>query len=176
MVETWQRPVVQRLRQVGFWFIIVALAFFVYRRFAPAMELEDLGPAPPLEMTSLDGDTYRLDELRGRVVVVNVWATWCPPCRVETPGFVRLQDEFGEKVQFLGVSTDNSGAEVREFAEQMEINYPLLVGMNRAGEGYHVPVLPTTVLIDRNGRVRFQHEGLLLAHALRPALDALLLE
>src|SRR5690606_518528 len=104
-VEVWRRPGVRRLRQVGYWLLVGALAFFVYRRFAPSVTLDDLGPAPPLEMAALDGETVRLDDLRGRVVVVNVWATWCPPCRVETPGFVGLQEEFAGEVRFLGLST-----------------------------------------------------------------------
>lgn len=176
IAEAWRRPGVQRLRQTGYWLLIAALAFFVYRRFAPSVDLADLGPAPPLEMTALDGEIVRLADLRGQVVVVNVWATWCPPCRVETPGFVDLQAEFDGEVQFLGLSVDDSEADVRAFAEDYGINYPLLVGPNRAGDGYRVPVLPTTLLIDRNGRVRFRHEGLLLAHALRPALRALVRE
>ena len=174
--DLWQRPGVRRLRRIGYWLLIAALAFFVYRRFAPAVALDDLGPAPPLEMTALDGETVRLDDLRGQVVVLNVWATWCPPCRVETPGFVDLQDAFEGEVQFLGLSTDADVADVRRFAAQMGVNYPLLVGPNRAGDGYHVPALPTTFLIDRDGRVRFRHEGLLLAHALRPTLRALVRE
>lgn len=174
--RAWNRPDVQRARRIGYWLLVAGLAFVVYRRFAPSVELGDLGPAPPLEMTALDGGTVRLDDFRGRVVVVNVWATWCPPCRVETPGFVGLQAEFDGEVQFLGLSTDESEADVRAFAEEYGINYPLLVGPNRAGRGYRVPALPTTLLVDRDGRVRFRHEGLLLAHALRPALRALVRE
>lgn len=171
--EAWDRPGVQRARRVGYWLLLAALALFAYRRFAPSVDLDDLGPAPPLEMTALDGKTVRLADLRGQVVVVNVWATWCPPCVVETPGFVELQAEFAGDVQFLGLSADESEADVRAFAERHGINYPLLIGSNRAGAGYRVPVFPTTFLIDKDGRVRFRHEGLLLAHALRPALRAL---
>lgn len=174
--EAWSRPGVRRARQVGAWLLVAALALFVYRRFAPSVELGDLGPAPPIGMTTPDGGTVRLDDFRGQVVVVNVWATWCPPCVVETPGFVELQGEFAGDVQFLGLSVDDSVPAVRAFAERYGVNYPLLVGPNRAGDGYRVPVLPTTFLIDRGGRVRFRHEGLLLAHALRPALRALVRE
>lgn len=171
--EAWTRPGMQRARRAGYWLLLAALALFFYRRFAPSVDLDDLGPAPPIEMATLDGQTVRLADLRGRVVVVNVWATWCPPCVVETPGFVDLQEEFAGDVQFLGLSVDDAEADVRAFAERHGVNYPLLVGPNRAGAGYRVPVLPTTVLIDREGRVRFRHEGLLLAHALRPALRTL---
>lgn len=171
--EAWNRPGVRRARGIGYWLLLAVLALVVYRRLAPSVELDDLGPAPPLEMATLGGETLRLADLRGQVVVVNVWATWCPPCRVETPGFVALQAEFTGEVQFLGLSVDDTEADVRAFAAKYGINYPLLFGPNRAGSGYHVPVLPTTFLVDKDGRVRFRHEGLLLAHALRPALRAL---
>lgn len=163
----------QWVGRVAWWAFLVALVFVVYRRFAPPVPLHDLGAAPALVMRALDGDTISLASLHGQVVVINVWATWCPPCRVETPGFVGLQERFGSDVQFLGLSTDDSEEEVREFAERVKINYPLLVGRNLAGSGYSVAVLPTTFLIDRGGRIRFRHEGLLLAHALRPAIDRL---
>ena len=171
-----QRKAVRRVGNVAYWVFIALLAYVVYRRFAPSVDLADLGPAPPIEMKTLEGDVVRLADLRGRVVVVNVWATWCPPCRVEIPGFIDLQREFAEDVQFLGLSTDDVVEEVRAFAAERDFNYPLLVGPNRAGSGYHVPVLPTTFLVDRDGRIRFRHEGLLLAHALRPALRALVQE
>lgn len=174
--EAWNRPRMLLARRVGYWLLMAVVVFFVYRRFAPSVDLDDLGPAPPLEMATLDGETVRLADLRGRVVVVSVWATWCLPCRVETPGFVGLQSEFEGEVQFLGLSTDDSDADVRAFADEYDVNYPMLVGPNYAGTGYHVPLLPTTILIDRDGHVRFQHEGLLLAHALRPALRALISE
>jgi peroxiredoxin len=172
--EAWKSPLAKRIRDVSYWVILAVLLFVLYRRIAPSVEFEDLGPAPPIEMTRLDGGEFRLSDLRGQVVVVNVWATWCPPCRVEMPGFVKLQREFDGDVQFVGLSTDDSVEDVRRFAEQMEINFPLLVGPNRSGNAYHVPVLPTTFLIDRHGHIRFVHEGLFLAHSLRPALRELI--
>lgn len=176
MTDMWRSPVAQRVRLVGSWVLIIVLALFVYRRVAPAVEFEDFGQAPPIEMATLDEGHFSLDALRGQVVVVNVWATWCPPCRFEMPGFVKLQREFEGDVQFVGLSTDDSTDDVRKFVDNHGINFPILVGPNRAGTGYHVPVLPTTFLIDRNGHVRFVHEGLFLAHSLRPALRSLVRE
>jgi thiol-disulfide isomerase/thioredoxin len=171
--KAWNAPTTLRVRQIGYWVIMGVLLFYVYRRVAPSVEFDDFGLAPPIEMATLDGGQFTLDGVRGKVVVVNVWATWCPPCRFEMPGFVKLQREFEGDVVFVGLSTDDSVEPVHEFVESMGINFPILVGPNRAGTGYHVPVLPTTVLIDRNGHVRFIHEGMFLAHALRPALRAL---
>jgi peroxiredoxin len=172
----WNAPVARRVRQIGYWVIIAVMVFVLYRRVAPSIEFEDYGPAPAIEMTTLEGAHFSLDDLRGQVVVVNIWATWCPPCRFEMPGFVKLQDEFEEDVVFVGLSTDDTIEPVREFAENMGINFPILIGRNHAGTAYHVPTLPTTFLIDRQGHIRFVHEGLFLAHALRPALRALVRE
>lgn len=171
-----RRPAVLRVRRIAYWVAIVALLFILIRRVAPPLDLTDLGEAPPLEMTSLDGEDIRLSDYRGKVVVVNVWATWCPPCRFETPGFVRLQEEFGSDVRFLGVSTDTERTPVVDFAERMEMNYPVMTGRNRAGNGYNVSVLPTTIVIDKEGHMRMYHQGALLSHALRRALTELVAE
>jgi peroxiredoxin len=174
--SVWRSPVAIRIRQVGYWTAIAVLVITFYRRVAPTVKFEDLGPAPALEMVDLEGELVRLSDLRGQVVVVNVWATWCPPCRIEMPGFVQLQEEFEGTVQFLGLSMDREPEDVRRFAERVEINFPLLVGRNSGGNGYNTPVLPTTFLIDRDGRVRYRHEGLFLSHAMRRALRALVQE
>lgn len=153
---------------------------FLVRRIHPAVDLDhDLGAAPDFILMDLDDQPFRLASHRGRVVVVNFWATWCPPCRAEIPGFISLQNEFqDEDVLFVGISLDEDGAEaVRPYAANREINYPILLdghGVARSFGG--VGVLPTTLLIDRGGHIRFRHEGFLLPRALRPAIRTLLEE
>ena len=169
----WASPGGLRMRRVAYWVAMAGLMALVVRRYVPDYDLLDLGPAPPLEHADLAGAPVGLDAFAGRVVVVNVWATWCPPCIIETPGFVDLSREFAGDVQFLGVSVDDDPALVRAFAETHEVGYPLLVGPNRAGPAWAAPVLPTTYVVDRSGRVRLRHEGLLLEPALRPVLRAL---
>ncbi|GAB5550117.1 MAG: hypothetical protein SangKO_098770 [Sandaracinaceae bacterium] len=169
----WESPAGRRARRVVYWLVLTALAVVVVRRYLPDYDLPDLGPAPPLAYADLDGETVRLDAFAGQVVVVNVWATWCPPCVVETPGFVDLAAEFEDDVQFLGVSADQDTSLVRPFGERYSVTYPLLVGPNLAGPPLAAPVLPTTYVVDRRGRVRMRHEGLLLEPALRPVLRTL---
>ena len=169
----WASPRGRRARRVAYWATMAALVGLIVWRYVPDYRLPDLGAAPPLEHADLDGAPVRLDDFQGQVVVVNVWATWCPPCVVETPGFVDLADEFAGDVQFLGVSVDDDPALVRAFAERHDVRYPLLVGPNRAGPAWAAPVLPTTYVVDRRGRVRLRHGGLLLEPALRPVLRAL---
>ena len=107
---------------------------------------------------------------------MNVWATWCPPCVVETPGFVDLAAEFAGDVQFLGVSVDEDPGAVAPFAARYGVTYPLLLAATVRGQRIEAPVLPTTLVIDRAGRVRMRHEGLLLEPALRPVLKRLVRE
>jgi len=158
---------------VAGWVLVAVLAVVVVRRYLPDYDLPDLGPAPDAVHATLGGDPTGPADFRGRVVVLNVWATWCPPCVVETPGFVDLSREFAGDVQFLGLSVDADPADVRAFADRHGVPYPLLVGPPLSGAGPYAPVLPTTLVIDRAGRVRLRHEGLLVEPALRPILRTL---
>ncbi|WP_412061267.1 TlpA family protein disulfide reductase [Rubrivirga sp. IMCC45206] len=170
---TASRALGARLGSVAGWALVAVLAVVVVRRYVPDYDLPDLGPAPDASHATLDGDPTGPADFGGRVVVLNVWATWCPPCVVETPGFVDLSREFADDVQFLGLSVDDDPADVRAFAARHGVPYPLLVGPPLSGAMPHAPVLPTTLVIDRAGRVRLRHEGLLLEPALRPILRTL---
>ncbi|WP_412069148.1 TlpA family protein disulfide reductase [Rubrivirga sp. IMCC43871] len=169
---TWRRRAWVALQ----WGAILVLAVVAFRRLVPDLDLPDLGPAPVLTYRALDGRAVGPADYDGQVVVLNVWATWCPPCVVETPGFVDLQEEFAGDVQFLGLSQDEDPADVRAFAARYGVEYPLLVGPPTAGAAPPTAVLPTTFVIDRSGRVRMRHEGLLVEPALRSALRTLVAE
>ena len=158
------------------WGAVLGLAVVAFRRLVPDLDLPDLGPAPEVVYAALDGSEHGPAAYRGQVVVLNVWATWCPPCVVETPGFVDLQAEFAGDVQFLGISQDTDPADVRAFAARHGVEYPLLLGPPTSGAAPPTVVLPTTFAIDRQGRVRMRHEGLLLEPALRSALRTLVAE
>lgn len=130
-------------------------------------------------LPDLRGDSQPLAQWKGKVLVVNFWATWCPPCLKEIPEFIRMQDQLGEKgVQFVGIAIDDRD-KVAEFAARMGINYPLLMGelegiglARRAGN--RLGGLPFTVVIDRRGATAKVELGVLDEHKLRPILDALL--
>ncbi|MCG3201915.1 MAG: Thiol-disulfide oxidoreductase ResA [Gammaproteobacteria bacterium] len=119
-----------------------------------------------------------LSEFDGRVVVVNFWATWCPPCREEIPDFVKLQAKYAaSNVQFIGVAMDRVDA-VREFLKRTPINYLVLVG-DETGTitrqyGNEMAVLPYTVVIDRSGRIAAVRRGLFRHDDLDETLRALL--
>lgn len=121
-----------------------------------------------------------MDDWRGRVVVLNFWATWCAPCRAEIPGFIALQREFGDaQVRFVGVSLDEEGAAVvRPYAREMGINYPLITqdaqAVAEAYGGHYV--VPTTFVIDQEGRIRQRYMRAVPEGQLRPVLQTLLAE
>ncbi|MBT5904084.1 MAG: TlpA family protein disulfide reductase [Opitutaceae bacterium] len=119
---------------------------------------------PEWSLARLDGSVLRSSDLRGKVVVLDFWATWCPPCRAEIPGYIEMQrDLAGEDLVIVGVSLDEGGpAVVQEFADRMGINYELVMGDNEVVNGFGgVQVIPTTFLIDREGQVRHRKEGMM---------------
>ncbi len=127
----------------------------------------------------LDGQVARLDHLRGRVLIVNFWATWCEPCREEIPLFLRLRREYAAKrVEFAGIAIDQA-MKVIAFAEQFRIDYPLvLAGMDaielvrRAGN--QAGVLPYTVVLDREGSLAARLLGQVTEDELRASINPLI--
>ncbi len=118
--------------------------------------------APDWHLTSLDGKAIKLSDFKGKVVVLNFWATWCPPCRREVPDFVALQKQYADKgLVIIGVSLDEGGAAVvKPFVKKMGINYPVVMGDQKTIAAYGgVQVVPTTFIIDKTGKVAAQHEG-----------------
>lgn len=135
--------------------------------FANAWRIGAVGQAPGDDVAaailgstlqSLDGAPQTLAGLRGRILVINYWATWCAPCREEIPLFVRLQQEYAAKnVQFVGIAVDQAD-KVRSFAKEFNINYPLLIAGLDAVElsrkaGNKAGVLPYTLILDRSGKI-----------------------
>jgi len=130
-------------------------------------------------MPDLAGTQTSLAQWRGKILVVNFWATWCVPCREEIPDFVRLQGEFGDKgVQFVGIAADQAD-KVTLFANEFRINYPLLIGSFGALDlakhvGNRISALPFTVVLDRDGRLIHRQLGALKVEKLRSIFGELL--
>ncbi|HEX3821648.1 MAG TPA: cytochrome c biogenesis protein CcdA [Candidatus Sulfotelmatobacter sp.] len=113
-------------------------------------------PAPDFTLESLDGQSVTLSGLRGKAVLLNFWATWCGPCKIETPWLVELQDQYANQgLQVVGVAMDDSGKdEIAKFAKDMGMNYPVLLGKEAVGDEYGgVPALPESFFIGRDGKI-----------------------
>jgi peroxiredoxin len=169
-----------RLWRYGSWGVLLVTLVYAYRSVSPNIDLSQrYDPAPDFELRDMNGNVFRLSDQRGEVVVLNFWATWCPPCRAEIPGFVRLQREFaGDGVRFVGISLDEEGfTVVRPFASKHGLNYAQVVDRGEVAHRYGgISSVPTTFLIDREGRIRYVHSGLLLRRALGSALRELVNE
>jgi peroxiredoxin len=112
--------------------------------------------APDFSLAALDGTTMKLSDYRGKAVLLNFWATWCEPCKVEMPWFVELQNKYGQQgLQILGVAMDDAtNKEISDFAKKMGVNYPIMIGKEAVGDQYGgLPYLPSTFYIDREGKV-----------------------
>ena len=141
---------------------VVALS--LRQRYAPAASISPSAshlPAPDFNLSQLDGRTLRLSSYRDKIVLLDFWATWCAPCREETPNLVNLQKEYGDRgLQIIGVSMDDSAEPVHAFYRQFHMNYPVVMGNAKTGELYGgVLGLPIAFLIDRNGRIYKKHVG-----------------
>lgn len=110
-------------------------------------------PAPDFTLKDLEGATVSLKSLRGKVVLVNFWATWCPPCRIEMPSMNGLYEKFkGKGLMILGVSSDQSEEQIRKFLEKTQVTFPILLDSeNTIAPIYKVIALPTSYIIDRDG-------------------------
>jgi thiol-disulfide isomerase/thioredoxin len=131
-------------------------------------------------LLDLEGKIHSDSEWLGKkVVILNFWATWCPPCVREIPGFIKLQEKYGEQgIQFIGIAIDNKNA-VQSFVKKMGTNYPILLGDQKAinlaiSLGNKMAGLPFTVVIDRNGKIILRQIGQIseqkIEHTILPLL------
>jgi thiol-disulfide isomerase/thioredoxin len=127
--------------------------------------LKERKTVEPFTARTLDGHEISLASLRGKVVIVNFWATWCPPCREEIPDLVALQAKYKDQLQVIGVSQDEAPASmVAQFASEHRINYPVVMtspDLERRFTNIHA--LPTSFVIDPDGRIAQRHVGMLNA-------------
>jgi cytochrome c biogenesis protein CcmG/thiol:disulfide interchange protein DsbE len=118
--------------------------------------------APDFTLTDASGKQVRLSDYRGKVVLLNFWATWCAPCKAEVPWFVDLQKTYADDLVVLGVSFDEDGwKSVRPFIEERGVNYPVMLAGPELPEQYRkIESLPATLMINRDGRIAGTHLGL----------------
>src|SRR5664279_1419476 len=168
-IDVARRPTcMQKRKIIGMTFSIAAISFVTVvlsgnRSIASdANQIESPMPAPGWELQDLDGKTIHSSDFKGKVVVLDFWATWCPPCRAEIPGFIELQKKYqAQGLAVVGVSVDQAGSDtVKSFAKKLGINYPVVLTDSKIEAAYGgIDGLPTTFIIDRAGRIVKQHVG-----------------
>ena len=130
--------------------------------------------APDFSLPDMTGQQLALSDYRGKVVLLDFWATWCEPCREEVPHFVGLQNKLGDRgLQIIGVSMDDGPEPVRDFYRQFKINYPVVMGNAKIGELYGgVLGLPIAFVIGRDGSIYSKHIGATEISLLERAIEA----
>jgi thiol-disulfide isomerase/thioredoxin len=132
--------------------------------------------APDFSLTDVSRHKLTLSSYRGKVILLDFWATWCDPCREEIPRFVELQNKYRDRgLQIIGISMDDTPEPVRDFYRQFKMNYPVALGNAKIGELYGgVLGLPIAFLIDREGRIYSKHIGAIEISVLENEIKALL--
>jgi peroxiredoxin len=155
--------------------ILIAIVVFLFA-ISPA-QVEKKYKAPNFSLKTQDGNVIKLSKLKGKVVLLNFWATWCPPCRAEIPDFIEVYNSYkSEGFEIIGIALDEDGwSKVTPFIKEAKINYPIVLGSDKEVKLYGgFESIPTSFIIDKNGYIAGIQNGLLAKDALEKKLKSLL--
>ena len=133
--------------------------------------------APPFSLKTSEGTTVELKKLKGKLVLVNFWATWCGPCRAEIPAFVDLYERYKDKgLEIVGISVDDNGwSDVKPFVEKYKINYPVVIDQGAVVRAYgNFNAIPVTFIVDKEGNLVDRHVGLMKKEVLQSLIKSYL--
>jgi thiol-disulfide isomerase/thioredoxin len=160
-------PITKRCRSLARIWLLATVALFSFASSSLAQLpvirfVRDPDPAPAFQLKDLDGKDLNLEASKGKVVLLNFWATWCGPCREEIPGLIALQDRYKDRLQIIGlVVDDDDEKEIRGVVDAEKINYPIALADGKTRFEYGgIAALPTVFLINADGRVVQKHVGL----------------
>lgn len=142
---------------------VLGASALVLAAVAPAEAIAPAAAAPDFTLRTMNGPNMRLAEQRGRVVMVNFWATWCGPCRQEMPHLNRLYEKYrASGFVLMGVNVDDDTRNAADVAAKLGLKFPVLLDTDKGvSKLYDLSTMPSTVLIDRDGKVRYVHRGYL---------------
>jgi peroxiredoxin len=158
---------------------LISVAFIIAAACAGAGGSQTDVPAPDFSLRDLQGRIHSLAEYRGKVLVLNFWATWCPPCRAEIPDFVEAYNELSSQgLEIIGVTMEDiSAADLEDFAREMKMNYAVAFGTEEVARAYRPgQYIPATIIIDKKGVIRHRHVGSMEKDALLKVVTPLLEE
>lgn len=170
------------MKQTGLIIIAALIALglgITARHLFPAVEKAVVSSLPEFNLPDLSGRQHNISEWRGKVLVINFWATWCPPCRKEIPDFIALQEQYVAKgVQFIGIALEDKEP-VAKYAAETNINYPILLGGDNGIAlaqqlGNNAGAVPFTLIVDRQGQIIHRHPGALSKEQLVKIITPLL--
>ena len=179
---TEKKPIYRKL--VPYLLLVVAILWIAFAsqswtdEKAGVRPVKDRTPVANLTFPEFNGTPWRLSDHRGEVVLINYWASWCGPCRQETPGLIDLERNYRYKgLSIVGVSMDEGGRQAVEgFMREFHLPYPVLMPDLASPSAPAIDSLPTTVLVDRNGRVAKSYVGAVRESVFRADVDHLLAE
>ena len=123
----------------------------------------DLQPAPDIKLTDLNGNKFKLSDYKGKVIIVNFWAVWCPPCKAEIPHLIKLNDKYkADGLVIIGIAIDSGKDEkIRKKAEEFTVNYPIINGDDSSIRKSFPPVraVPTSLIINKEGQIFNNYQG-----------------
>lgn len=145
---------------------------------AATTPLESRKAAPDFTLTDVNGRPFTLSEFKGKVVLLDFWATWCHGCKTEIPWYIEFQNKYkNQGLSVIGVSMDDDGwKSVRPFLQEHDVNYLIGIGTEALGKQYNVVSMPVTLLIDRQGRIAESHSGMVDRQAFEQDIQELLRE
>jgi thiol-disulfide isomerase/thioredoxin len=153
---------------------IVLFALFIT---LPVIAAGQNNKAPELKLKDLRGRSIKLSDYKGKVVLLNFWATWCPPCRAEMPDLIKMQREYRSKgLQVIGITyPPEEIEEVRQFISKLGVNYPVALGLKETKTAFdQTETLPLTLVIDRQGKIVDRIEGIMLREEFEQKIKPLL--